>query len=174
MDELVFYRYCEQERFRSLVRQAVNNEVFWQTMNLDSRAQNAVNTAIHSQLPAATSASVSAFVQNNTEVNRVLESHVRQMREKIADAATQQIKTVVDDPKFHQVNSEYFASIDRRVNSMTNDQRARWDAKLTVCDAQFKKYEQRIQRCERKTKTAAWGLITGGLCLIGAGIINLF
>lgn len=141
MERQLFYSLCAEHQFRStiksIVKESVNDELFWSQMFESIRIQDKVNSEINKRVPKAIEAKLDtivpkkvtscileimpAFLQQNKELAGILNDHANRLNLELKDQSDQILRKIVADPGYHEVNKRYFEAFERNASSAIND-----------------------------------------------------
>jgi hypothetical protein len=141
MDKQLFYTLCAEHQFRtmikSIVKESVNDELFWSQLFESIRIQDKVNTEISKRVPKAIESKLDAivpkkvtscvleilpsFLQQNKELANILNDHANRLNLELKDQSDQILRKIVSDPQYHEVNRRYFETFERNASDAIHD-----------------------------------------------------
>jgi hypothetical protein len=122
---------------KSIVKESVNDELFWSQLFESIRIQDKVNTEINKRVPQAINDKLDtvvpkkvtscilellpSFLQQNKEIVTILNDHANRLNRDLEVQSGRILREIVSDPKYHEVNRRYFETFERNGSDAIHD-----------------------------------------------------
>jgi hypothetical protein len=146
-----FTAFCKRATFKQLVRDAVNDQMFWQSIFNHLQVETKVNAAITNadisgkvhkylnnariadqvrvQIEAAVPGLVSAqilkqlpdFLRSDAQMRDILHTHSAALNAKLEESARKHLEKIVNEDVYHEVHQAFFNAINVRVDKLIYD-----------------------------------------------------
>lgn len=141
MNKDLFYSLCAEHRFRtmvkSIVKESVNDELFWSQLFESIRIQDKVNNEINKRVPKAIESKLDtmlpkkvtscvleilpSFLHQNKEIANILNEHADRLNKDLEVQGSQILKKIVSDPQYHEINRRYFETFQQNTSDAIHD-----------------------------------------------------
>lgn len=106
----------DTSRWRPFGRPSVLNEPFRdRVVEVNPHVIAHVNHYLETQVPKLLQKKL------DNDLEEMLQDHLQQVRERLIETVDIELRRIIDDPEYHQVNQSFYRSIERQVEERVND-----------------------------------------------------
>ena len=154
-----FIKLARTEVFKQYVRQAVNDELFWNQLFENNRIKSQVKTHLTKNIPKKVNEYLSTnlesmvsknirnllpdYLRNNVQMQQILANHTVELNNKLSQSAKDIVNEIVNDEEYHVINKAYFDAFNNRGDTAINTMKQNGQRNIREIN----------DRCENKMKS---------------------
>lgn len=167
--------FCQKEMFKSYVRDAINNEMFWRDIFDRYRVESRVDNHLSSKVPQLVRDNVTytlpglvveqlgkqlpTYLNQNIEMQRILTDHAQRLNQTLETSARTHLQKIVNEDQYHEVHKAFFDAINSRTNTVINEIKQNGQTAINMmqqqCDQRLSHFSEQVGKLdgfERSTK----------------------
>ena len=126
--------FCATDDFKSYVRRAINDEMFWRDVLQHVQVESKVNSHLSDKVPGMVKSKVKdmvpglvateltnrlppllkSYLDDSVSMKNILDEHSGRLNRELEDHARKHLERIVNEDHYHEVNKKYFDAFEKR------------------------------------------------------------